>query len=162
MSSEEQAKQILKQASTLAELLRQSQKAIDDLNMAHAHMSYSLGVYFGFPHCCRLQFANDVAEGKSARERVINGSGFIPCTEHYLLIKAGSLKLEDLIKDRVCPRPFENEQEDPTPEILNEKLRAYAKREGFVNSTIEKALNAPDTLSKAHALLMLELHYLKQ
>lgn len=85
---------------SLIELIYQSR-------LAHADLSYSLGIYFGYPHCCRVQFCEDVLNGRRPDDRVINGSGFIPCSKHYNEIIAGTTTLTQLIENRICTTLFD-------------------------------------------------------
>ena len=73
---------------------------------AHADLAYSLGIYFGYPKCCITQFCSEIINERDPSERNIDGSGFIPCREHYLEIISGDIKLIDLIKNRVCNDKF--------------------------------------------------------
>ena len=78
---------------------------INEAREVHADLSYSLGIYFGYPDCCRAAFCQDVRNGRIP-DRNIDGSGFVPCMKHYNLIKSGKIKLENLISDRICPTKF--------------------------------------------------------
>ncbi len=70
---------------------------------------YESGVYFGYPKCCINAFIKDAMENNEeavTQRDTKNGLGFIPCTTHSTLIKAGIIKPEDLITDRVCKTPY--------------------------------------------------------
>ncbi len=82
------------------------QNLIKEANEAHANLSYSLGVYFGYPHCCRIEFCNDIINNRDPSERNIDGSGFIPCRKHYVQIQLKEIELKNLIVDRVSSVPF--------------------------------------------------------
>jgi hypothetical protein len=67
------------------------------------------GKYFGFPKCCRKAFGKDDGHFKlrhKAGELNGIGTGFVPCTWHAKLVLAGKVRLQDLIKDRICPHSF--------------------------------------------------------
>ena len=75
---------------------------VDDAKRIHADLAYSLGTYFGYPECCKVEFCEDILKDIDPSNKNINGSGFIPCRKHFVQIQLGELKLEDLIKNRVC------------------------------------------------------------
>ena len=67
------------------------------------------GKYFGFPKCCRKAFGKDDGHLKlryKAGKLDGIGTGFVPCAWHAKHIVAGNARLEDLIKNRICPLPF--------------------------------------------------------
>ena len=72
----------------------------------HAHLAFTLGTYFGYPLCCNTQFCEEIAEGKNPAVRNIDGSGFIPCSKHFIQIKKGEITLNSLIENRICPTAF--------------------------------------------------------
>ena len=64
-----------------------------------------VGEWFGYPKCCIDYFVS----GKKISElqySVANYHGFVPCPEHTEQINNGTLKLNDLIKNRTCKQPF--------------------------------------------------------
>lgn len=73
---------------------------------ANADLSYSLGIYFGYPKCCINEFCHEIINDKDPSERNIDGSGFIPCRTHFIQIQLGEIQLGDLIKNRICQEPF--------------------------------------------------------
>lgn len=89
------------------QLLYELKRAKDDAIKAHADLSFSLGIYFGYPLCCRMEFCTDIMNGLEPSERNIDGSGFIPCRSHFVRVRLGEIKLSDLIIDRICPTPFQ-------------------------------------------------------
>jgi hypothetical protein len=84
------------------------EKATKEALEAHSQLAFSLGIYFGYPLCCRLAFCSDIINGRESNERAIDGSGFIPCRECFVKIKLKEIELKDLIKDRVSPIKFES------------------------------------------------------
>lgn len=79
---------------------------IDEARWEHSQLAYALGTYFGYPHCCKMEFCEDITNKRDPGKRNIDGSGFIPCSKHYTQIREGTIKLDDLIKARACPIPF--------------------------------------------------------
>jgi hypothetical protein len=59
----------------------------------------AMGYIHGYPNCCIAAFNAQVMMGMAGAEVNIPGnfSGFIPCPKHKRAIKAGKIKLEDLI-----------------------------------------------------------------
>lgn len=88
-------------------ILMRLRQVTEDALKAHADLAYDLGIYFGYPECCRQQFCSEILNSRDPSERNIDGSGFIPCRKHYNEIKLGQIKLNDLIKNRICPKPFQ-------------------------------------------------------
>jgi hypothetical protein len=62
-----------------------------------ADLSYVLGKYYGYPTCCIVEFCSDIVYRRDAARRNIDGSGFIPCTNHFNEVKSNKKKLSDLI-----------------------------------------------------------------
>lgn len=85
-----------------------TRKFIEEARKANADLSYTMGMYFGYPHCCVSEYCTDVVNGDSP-DRNVDGSGFIPCTEHFGRIQLGETELKDLIKNRVCKEAFPTE-----------------------------------------------------
>ena len=77
-----------------------------DALKAHADLSYTLGIYFGYPNCCITNFCNDLLNEKDCSHRNIDGSGFVPCEKHYNEIKNKKTTLKDLVKNRICDVEF--------------------------------------------------------
>lgn len=80
-------------------------------NNDRADIIYETGIYFGYPKCCIRQFIEDVKNGENAQRHRseisgTKGSGFIPCTKHSIELQAGIIKVNDLIKNRVCKEAF--------------------------------------------------------
>lgn len=67
---------------------------------------HAAGIWFGYPVCCVDEFCGSFLKGERMTARSIDNSGFIPCTHHSDQVKEGKIKIEDLIKDRLCPTPF--------------------------------------------------------
>ena len=72
------------------------------------------GTYYGYPDCCIQEFitnSNTMAtrqktKQKEVKRRVSKHSGFMPCYYHSCKILKNELKLEDLIRNRICDKPF--------------------------------------------------------
>ena len=67
------------------------------------------GKYFGFPKCCRKAFEKSKEDWElrcKAGELNGVGTGFVPCAWHAQLVVAGKVRLQDLIRNRLCPLPF--------------------------------------------------------
>ena len=71
------------------------------------------GTYYGYPKCCTKEFYSDIKIGLNfvnKRNRMkwikVAKNGFIPCKKHARLIKKKEIKIESLIKNRLCPTPF--------------------------------------------------------
>lgn len=63
----------------------------------HAQLAYSLGKFYGYPECCITEFCNDIVNDRDPSLRNIDGSGFIPCRDHYTRIRLGDFELKSLI-----------------------------------------------------------------
>lgn len=87
-------------------LLFQLRKERELALKANADLSYSLGIYFGYPNCCITEFCGEIINGRDPSIRDINGSGFIPCREHFIQIQLKEIQLKDLIKNRICVEPL--------------------------------------------------------
>ena len=87
-------------------ILMKLRQATEEALKAHADLAYDLGIYYGYPECCRTEFCSVILNSHDPSERNIDGSGFIPCRKHYNEIMLGQIKLSDLIKDRICVKPF--------------------------------------------------------
>ncbi len=70
---------------------------VPEILRANADLSYTLGKYYGFPNCCIVEFCADIINNKNAALRNIDGSGFIPCSDHYAQIKSKIITLDSLI-----------------------------------------------------------------
>ncbi len=77
----------------------------------------SFGVYFGYPECCIREFhavlfekdplrKAELRQGRALNHAVSNRSGFVPCDYHTGLVASGMIRLEELIKGRICKKPF--------------------------------------------------------
>ena len=69
-----------------------------------------LGIYYGYPKCCIKEFYSDMTIGimfvnRKKRTKVAK-NGFVPCRRHAILINRKEIKIESLIKNRICPIPF--------------------------------------------------------
>ncbi len=77
-------------------------------------MKYT-GDYFGYPRCCQREFLVHLKTNTyPSLRRAWAGqmTGFIPCAAHAEEVLAGTITLKDLIKDRVCKKPFPNSGAD--------------------------------------------------
>lgn len=61
------------------------------------------GLWFGYPKCCITQFIGDDIPG---RNRDVSYGGFIPCDGCAQRIRDKEITIEDLIQNRVEPKPF--------------------------------------------------------
>jgi hypothetical protein len=70
----------------------------------------SIGMYYGYPICCIKNFVRNILckEKKASRiqKRVSRNCGFIPCSYCSWKILTKQIKIEDLIKNRICENPF--------------------------------------------------------
>ena len=71
------------------------------------------GIYYGYPKCCIKEFLSDCDVGimflnkRNRRKRTkFAKNGFVPCRKHAILINRKEIKIESLIKNRICPIPF--------------------------------------------------------
>lgn len=75
------------------------------------------GRFFGYPECCIDEFEAriilaEVNGGKYEKSYAeisgcsSHGTGFIPCKNHTDQILSGELRVEDIIKNRICSTPF--------------------------------------------------------
>lgn len=62
----------------------------------------TLGLYFGYPNCCIIDFMSRGAYPDV--DRKLKGTGFVPCAVCDL--KSEEDILEDIYRNRVCPVPF--------------------------------------------------------
>lgn len=71
----------------------------------------SWGIYFGYPQCCIANFVvlDDIKNRSDEQKQVHKGTGFIPCHSCTKKIVEGEVTLEGLIKNRICPTEFPNE-----------------------------------------------------
>lgn len=76
------------------------------------------GDFFGYPRCCSKDFALVMLTGavtKSPYQSAVGeGTGFIPCNYHSILILEKIITLESLITNRVCKLPFPRQQQAKT------------------------------------------------
>lgn len=64
------------------------------------------GTHFGYPKCCIHSFCNEVITRSQRKSG--NKTGFIPCKRHSKMILSKKIKLESLIQNRFCQKPFRN------------------------------------------------------
>lgn len=65
------------------------------------------GEYFGYPQCCIDEFGRNPLNQRLEEQNVAsNGTGFIPCKMHAIMILRGKIQLKDLITNRQCPFKF--------------------------------------------------------
>jgi hypothetical protein len=72
-------------------------------------MSWELtGKFYGYPQCCIDEFVNHFGPFFLRPEEVQKTAqdGFLPCRNHAKEILSGKVKIEDIIKDRICSKPF--------------------------------------------------------
>ncbi len=83
----------------------------------HKNEFISIGIYYGYPECCIKNFVRNIlCKGKYAsaikkspsriQRRISNHCGFIPCSYCCWKILTKQIKIEDLIKNRICENPF--------------------------------------------------------
>jgi hypothetical protein len=63
-----------------------------------------LGIYFGYPRCCIDAFCNEMI--LRHQKRAGNQSGFIPCKKHARMVLHKTVRLEQLIQNRLEFKPF--------------------------------------------------------
>lgn len=91
-----------------------------EMNKSEFPNFVAAGMHYGYPICC----INDVCFRKrhgipiSPLQRQVCGrTGFFPCTDHAVAIKAGKIKLADVIlPTRTCKSAFPVDENDLTPE----------------------------------------------
>jgi hypothetical protein len=83
-------------------------------------MMRDTGIYYGYPKCCIKEFLSDVTIGimfvnkRNRRKRTkVAKNGFVPCKKHARLINRKEIKIESLIKNRICPIPFSGKLYQP-------------------------------------------------
>ncbi len=99
----------------------------DDIKVIRHLMDQMLdiqsGIYDGYPYCCIFNFVrnlncNCIVDKDSIyakvdieyRKRTGKTSGFIPCPNHCKKILKNEIKIEDLIQNRVCNKPFPDDK----------------------------------------------------
>ena len=69
-----------------------------------------LGVYYGYPECCRYYFYHIRMKGigftLSQSQNKFTGNGFIPCPNCADYLVENNLKIVSLINNRLCPHSF--------------------------------------------------------
>ena len=72
------------------------------------------GIYYGYPKCCIKEFCNDLEIGilfvnkrNRKKRQMASKNGFVPCIKHARLINKDKIKIENLIKNRICPEPYD-------------------------------------------------------
>lgn len=70
-----------------------------------------MGKYYGYPECCINSFTKrDVFDPLTKEQEAVHkNKGFIPCPKCAKKVHNGSVSIEGLIKDRLCPEPYPNE-----------------------------------------------------
>jgi hypothetical protein len=95
------------------------------------NMTQEVGKYFGYPSCCIAAYEDiQTNQGRKTAEQAYLASmmntGFTPCPIHAKQIVAGTIKIESLIVNRICPLPFPQE---PDMEVIDEYLTVNAGEE---------------------------------
>lgn len=71
-----------------------------------------MGRYFGYPSCCIESFIERMLDGswndtEKDDERYAGfNEGFLPCDDHIKQIKAGEIKIKDIIQNRICKTKY--------------------------------------------------------
>jgi hypothetical protein len=69
------------------------------------------GIYYGYPLCCIKNFCERGYKlTKDQREISDNHFGFVPCPKCAKKILQKELDIIDLIKDRICEKPFPEDE----------------------------------------------------
>lgn len=93
------------------------------------NVTEEIGRYFGYPECCIREYNIILGKrGKRSPEQLLvlskhPGNGFVPCTAHARQILLGTITIEKLIHNRICPLPYPNE---PDIEVIDEYLTQNA------------------------------------
>lgn len=70
------------------------------------------GKYFGYPSCCIDNVIDRAKKGwkmTADQKKVNKNTGFVPCKMCSKKIVNGEIKIEDLIKNRICKSKFPHE-----------------------------------------------------
>lgn len=86
------------------------------------------GEYYGYPHCCSLEFAVAIQTRTGSRQPEQQGmglvTGFVPCFKHSKDILAGRITIDSLISNRIHPLPFPmDDDDDPVVEWAEDKMK---------------------------------------
>ena len=73
----------------------------------------NFGQFYGYPICCIEEFieqkhmVRDQSQLlKDLENAGIYNSGFVPCEYHLRMLIAGTVSIQQLIRDRICDIPF--------------------------------------------------------
>lgn len=70
----------------------------------------AIGRYFGYPECCIEDFnSRENALTINEDQQKANSNGFIPCPACSKEIVEGKVTIDELIKDRIHPEKFPND-----------------------------------------------------
>lgn len=70
------------------------------------------GKYFGYPSCCIDNVIDRASRGfvmTLNQKKVNKNTGFVPCRKCSKKIVDGEIKIQDLIKNRICKSKFPHE-----------------------------------------------------
>ena len=62
--------------------------------------------YFGYPFCCFEYFLHRTGYKSRPELPCLYDTGFVPCDDCFAVLQSGEKKVEELIVNRQCPRPF--------------------------------------------------------
>lgn len=85
------------EAGTLMLRYKEAVAAEGIMREQHFQLAYSLGKFYGYPECCIKEFCKNIFHDEDSHTRNIDGSGFVPCTEHYEKIKKEEITLDSLV-----------------------------------------------------------------
>jgi hypothetical protein len=82
----------------------------------HRSQWFIYGHYFGYPQCCITSFCalRHLGRKNTVQMDVADNTGFVPCIRCAKRVKAGKIKLVDLIQNRVstCQFPTDDDEKD--------------------------------------------------
>jgi hypothetical protein len=97
--------------------------------------------YYGYPDCCTQEFQQNLIENegkytdeirklnekKSSKREIrflaAGNTGFVPCYNHSCQILNNEIEINDLIKNRICEKPFKIVKKD---QRIPEKIAVQA------------------------------------
>ena len=83
---------------------------------------YLHGINFGYPECCTREFVKNIGNKTSYKRKVCfiaaENSGFIPCYKHSCQILNNEIKINDLIRNRICSYKFKTVEGHKHPKYL--------------------------------------------
>ena len=83
-----------------------TKKTKDEVNFHY----YLYGINYGYPECCTQEFVENLDNKESDKRNVCfiaaGNTGFVPCYKHSCQILNNEIKINDLIKNRICDYKF--------------------------------------------------------